>query len=54
MLFTKRKIAFSGGRVMCFLISKTNLPTVMSLGTKYFFLSISGASVLGALSTITC
>jgi len=76
-LFTKRKMAFSGLSFMCFLISYTNLPTVMSAGTRnlesykksqhgprrdhqlmsdydeYFFLSMSGASLLGAFSTIT-
>lgn len=53
VLLTNKKMAFSGASVMCFLISNTNFPTVISEGTKYFFLSISGASVLGAFSTIT-
>jgi hypothetical protein len=36
-LFTNRKIAFSGLSFMCFLISYTNLPTVMSAGTKNLY-----------------
>ena len=53
-LFTNKNIELSGlSSFMCFLISKTNFPTVISDGTKYFFLSISGALAFGAFSTIT-
>ena len=52
-LLTKRKMAFSELRFMCWRISKMNLPTLMSAGTRYFFLSRSGTSLFGAFSTMT-
>lgn len=52
-LFTNRKMAFSELRFMCWRISKMNFPTLMSDGTRNFFLSRSGTSLFGAFSTIT-
>ena len=53
MLLTKMKMAFSGLSLILFLMTYTNCPAVRSPGTRYFFLSISGISLLPAFSTMT-
>ena len=50
---TKMKMAFSGLSLILFLMTYTNCPAVRSPGTRYFFLSISGISLLPAFSTMT-
>jgi len=42
VLFTNTKIACSGAKLILFLMTYTNCPTVMSCGTRYFDLSIGG------------
>jgi len=53
ILPTKRKMALSEGSWIRFLMIHMNWATDMSLGTRNFFLSMSGIEVLGTFSTIT-
>jgi hypothetical protein len=53
VLFTNRKIAFSDGSCMRFLMIHMNCATDMSLGTRNLRLSISGICELGTFSTTT-
>lgn len=52
-LSTNRKMAFSGGSWMRFLMMYMNWATEMSEGNKYFLLSMSTICDLGTFSTIT-
>ena len=53
ILPTKRKMALSEGSWIRFRMIHMNWATDMSLGTRNFFLSMSGIEVLGTFSTMT-
>lgn len=51
--FVRRNMAISGGNLSRFRITCMNCPTVMSFGTRYFFLSRVGKSLNCSFSHTT-